>query len=56
MTQQPDPAIVQAIIRKHLTDTDKPAACETCVLAHHIISLSHPTRTMSAHVRQESAQ
>jgi len=33
MTPQRDPAIVRAVLNKHINDSDRPAACETCVLA-----------------------
>ena len=33
MTPQRDPAIVRAVLNKHLHDNDRPSACETCCLA-----------------------
>lgn len=42
MTPQPDPAIVRAVLNKH-DNFDRPAACETCVLAdqlRHITTLA----------------
>ena len=43
MTPERDPAIVRAVLNKH-TNQDRPAACETCVLAdqlRHITPLAH---------------
>lgn len=33
MTPQRDPATVRAVLAKHINDSDRPSACETCVLA-----------------------
>ncbi len=40
MTPQPDPATVRAVLAKHRHDNDRPAACETCVLADELARIN----------------
>jgi len=54
MTTQPNPATVRAILAKH-HDGDRPAACETCVLADELanneaILAAHAGETMRIRV------